>query len=250
MRRPLNNALDGASLETPLADQRGKFRLARLPWPALARQAWKDVSLFLTAAVICFALTAGTIHFLRSPDRGLPYHDHFASDDNTEWTAYGGNWKVQGGIMGNESNERGAKLVTGSAYWRDYVLQSDVALRSQGDAGVIARVSHPEQGVDAYSGIYTGLRVRDQSLVLGIADHDWQEPAVKTLPYAIVPNVWYHIQLKVQGCRIESIVTRDGNELARLAITPATCPLRGKIGLRSYDSGGLWKNVQVTKVSN
>jgi 3-keto-disaccharide hydrolase len=250
MGRPLNNAAERTLIELRQSTQESKLRLQESFWSATTRQAGKDLSIFLAAAAIFFALTAGAIRFFRSPDRGLPYHDHFASGDNAEWAAYGGNWKVQGGTMSNESNERGAKLVTGSAYWRDYTVQSDVALRSLGDAGLIARVSDPEQGVDAYSGVYAGLRVRDQSLVLGIADHDWQELGVKTLPSPIVPNAWYHIQLKVQGCRIESVVTRDGAELARLAIAPVSCPLRGKIGLRSYDSGGLWKNVHVTKLSN
>jgi hypothetical protein len=217
-------------------------------WSHVVRRAGKDASIFLIGAVVCYALTAGTIRYLRLPSRGLPYHDHFAGGHNSEWTAYGGNWKVQGGIIRNESNERGAKLVTGSAYWRDYTLQADVALRSQGDAGMIARVSDAEQGVDAYSGIYAGLRVRDQSLVLGVADHDWQELVVKSLPSPIVPNDWYRIQLKVQGCRIESIVMHDKGLLARVEAAPTSCPLRGKIGLRSYDSGGLWRNVQVTRL--
>jgi len=150
--------------------------------------------------------------------------------------------------MVNESNERGAKLVTGSGYWQDYTVQADVALRSLGDAGLIARVSDPEQGVDAYSGIYTGLRIRDQALVLGIADHDWQEHEAKPLSSPIVPNSWYHLSLRLEGCKVNAIVSHENSELAKLDVTLNSCPLRGKIGLRSYDSGGIWKNVQVTKL--
>jgi hypothetical protein len=214
-------------------------------------QAGRDIFWFVLAATVCFALTTGTIRILHSPERGLPYSDRFVSSDNKEWSAYGGNWKVQGGTMVNESNERGAKLVTGSAYWQDYTLQADVALRSLGDAGLIARVSDPEQGVDAYSGIYAGLRIRDQALVLGIADHDWQETVAKPLSSPIVPNSWYHIQAQFKGCKVNAIVNReDSTELARLEVALDSCPLRGKIGLRSYDSGGIWKNVRVTKFVN
>src|SRR6266849_1042127 len=96
------------------------------------RQIGRDVLLFVLAATVCFALATGTIRILHSPDRGLPYRDHFVSSDNAEWIAYGGNWKVQAGTMVNESNERGAKLVSGSAHWQDYTVQADVAMRSLG----------------------------------------------------------------------------------------------------------------------
>ena len=211
----------------------------------------RDIFLFLLAAAAGFALTAGVIRMLQSADRGLPYRDRFVSSDNTEWSAYGGNWKVQSGTMVNESNERGAKLVAGSAYWQDYTVQADVALRSLGDAGLLARVSDPEQGVDAYSGIYVGLRIRDEALVLGVADHDWQEAVAKPLSSPIVPNSWYHLRVQLKGCNVNTIVTReDSTELARLDRSLESCPLHGQIGLRSYDSGGMWKNVEVTKLGN
>ena len=224
---------------------------ADLPSGTTTRRIGKDIVLFFLAGSICFVLTTGTIRLLHSPDRGLPYHDRFASSDNTEWSAYGGNWRGQAGTMVNESNERGAKLVTGSAYWQDYVVQADVALRSLGDAGLIARVSDAEQGVDAYSGIYVGLRIRDEALVLGVADHDWEEAVAKPLPSPILPNAWYHMRVQLKGCDVNAIVNREGStEFAKLEMTLASCPLRGKIGLRSYDSGGIWKNVEVTKLVN
>ncbi len=208
-----------------------------------------DICLFVLAGLVCFGLTKGLIHSQQSPDRGLPYHDRFVSSDNREWSAYGGNWKQQAGTMLNESNERGAKLVTGSAHWENYTLDADVALRSLGDAGLIARVSDAEQGVDAYNGFYAGLRIRDQSLILGIADHHWQEIALKSVSSPIVPNSWYHLRLELKGCQVNSVVTdKDSAELAKLQIKLDSCPLRGKVGLRSYDSGGMWKNVRVTNL--
>ncbi len=209
----------------------------------------RDIFLFVLAGSVCFCLTKGLIRFRESPGRGLPYHDRFVSSDNREWSAYGGNWKQQAGTMLNESNERGAKLVTGSSYWENYTLEADVALRSLGDAGLIARVSDAEQGVDAYNGFYAGLRIRDQSLVLGIADHHWQEIALKSLSSPIVPNSWYHLRLELKDCRVNSVVTdKNSAELAKLQINLNSCPLRGKVGLRSYDSGGMWKNVRVTNL--
>lgn len=212
-------------------------------------RAGRDLLVFTLAATVCFVIGTVVIRILHSPDRGLPYRNHFVSGNNAEWSAYGGNWRIQSGAMLNESNERGAKLVTGSAYWQDYTIQADVALRSLGDAGLIARVSDPEQGVDAYSGIYAGLRVRDEALVLGVADHDWQEAVAKPLSFPIVPNSWYHIRVQLDGCRVNVVVNREGfAELTKLDVALDSCPVRGKIGLRSYDSGGMWRNVEVTKL--
>jgi len=218
--------------------------------PPVIHRLGKQVLLFALAAAVSFCVTRALIAFMHSPDRGLPYADHFATGDNTEWSAYGGNWKVESGNMVNESNERGAKLVAGSPYWTNYIVEADVALRSLGDAGLIARVSDAEQGVDAYSGIYVGLRMRDQVLVIGRADHDWQEDRDESLSSPIVPNTWYHFQIKLNGCTVSAIVRReDSSEMGRAETTIDSCPLRGKIGLRSYDSGGIWRHISVTRLA-
>jgi hypothetical protein len=211
----------------------------------------RDILLFAAAAVAGSAITAGAIRLSESPSHGLPYQDNFAGANNSEWVAYGGNWNVQSGVMVNESNERGAKLVTGSPYWTDYAVDADISLGSTGEAGIIARVSDAESGVDSYSGFYGGLRVRDEALVFGIADHSWDEIAAKPLPDPIIPNVWYHIRMEVRGCHLSISVRQEGRkETTQLEESRAQCPVRGKIGLRSYDSGGQWKNVRVTDLEN
>src|SRR5579862_9780196 len=204
---------------------------------------------FVVAVAASAGITAAAIQLIRSPSRGLPYHDDFANNDASEWSAYDGNWNVHSGVMTNESNERGAKLVTGSPYWTNYALDADISLNSIGDAGVITRVSDAEPGVDSYSGIYGGLRVRDEALVLGVADHAWNETVSKPMPEPISSNVWYHIRMAVQGCRVDLSAHRDGQrEATQIAVTIPGCPVKGMIGLRSYDSGGQWKNIRVTKL--
>jgi len=207
----------------------------------------RDCVLFAAAAVTGASAVTGAVYALRSPIRGLPYHDDFASGGNSKWVAYDGNWRVQSGVMVNESNERGAKLVTGSPYWANYALDADIALNSTGEAGIIARVSDAEPGVDSYSGIYGGLRDRDETLVLGVADHNWDEVEAKPMPYPILSNVWYHIRMEVQGCHVNLSVRQSGrSDSVGLDVRLPQCPAWGKIGLRSYDSGGQWKNVEVT----
>jgi hypothetical protein len=122
----------------------------------------RDLVLFVAGGAASWVITASAIQQLRSSSRGLPYHDHFAGGDNSEWVAYDGNWNVRSGVMVNESNERGAKLVTVSPNWTNYAVDADISLSSTGEAGIITRVSDPEPGVDSYHGLYSGLRVRDE----------------------------------------------------------------------------------------
>ncbi len=211
----------------------------------------RNLVLFAASAAAGSLISVGAIRYSRSPSKGLPYHDNFVSADSSEWVAFDGNWNVHSGVMVNESNERGAKLVTGSPYWTNYALDADISLSSTGEVGLLARVSDAEPGVDSYDGLYGGLRVRDESLVFGVADHGWTEVAAKSLPYPIIPSTWYHFRMEVRGCHVSISTHQVGKEeTIQLDETVAQCPARGKIGLRSYDSGGQWKNVQATQLAN
>jgi hypothetical protein len=70
----------------------------------------------------------GAHAYLDSPLRGLPYRDSFAKGNADEWKAFGGAWELADGVMRNDSDERGAKLLTGSPYWRDYSIEADIKL--------------------------------------------------------------------------------------------------------------------------
>jgi hypothetical protein len=216
------------------------------------RPLYRDLVLFALAAAAGMLATTAVLHMLRSPTRGLPWSDRFAEGDDSSWIAYDGNWNIQSGVMVNESNERGAKLVTGSQYWEDYALDGDIALSDSGDAGLIARVSESEPGVDSYRGVYVGLRVRDEVLVVGVADHGWNEEQGQPLPRPIVSGAWYHLRLELRGQRVTALTWPEGEpgSVVRVDKTLSQMPLSGKIGLRSYDSGGKWKNIRVTELQD
>ena len=211
---------------------------------------YRDLILFAIAAAAAMLTTTAVLQTLRSPARGLPWSDRFADDDASAWIAYDGNWNIQSGVMVNESNERGAKLITGSPYWENYAVDADIALSDAGDAGLIARVSDSERGVDSYSGVYVGLRVRDEVFVVGVADHGWDEEQTKSLPNPIVSGAWYHIRLELRGTQVTALTWPEGqpNDVVRLDKTLPEMPLQGRIGLRSYDSGGKWKNIHVAQL--
>jgi signal transduction histidine kinase len=205
----------------------------------------------IAAFVALLSCGAGWRFYQRSPLRGVPYKDSFEAGKSEEWTAYGGTWRVAQGAMRNESDERGAKLMTGSSWWKDYTITTDVELLGeQGDAGVILRGSDEELGVDSYTGYYVGLRSNDGSLIVGFAEHGWVQLAGKAIPGGVRPFHWYRLRATVVGCRISAIavdsVTGEANSIS--LNDHANCLQRGRVGIRSHSSGGAWKNFIVKQV--
>ena len=210
----------------------------------------------VAAVLMCTLLVLAGIGlraYLRSPTRGLPYHDSFAQGNADEWQAFGGTWEMMKGSMRNDSDERGAKLLTGFGDWRNYLIEADVMLLSSGgDAGLIIRSSDEEQGVDAYTGYYAGLRSLDNSLVLGRAGHGWMEATVKFSPnHGPVKELqWYHLKLLAYGCQIvASVAISPDTQLTFAQANDTHCILSGRAGLRSYVSGGIWRNVVIRAAS-
>jgi signal transduction histidine kinase len=192
----------------------------------------------------CFALRA----YLHSPNRGLPYRDSFAKGTADEWKAFGGTWELANGLMRNDSDERGAKLVTGSPYWHNYSIEGDVSLLGlDGDAGLIIRSGNEEEGVNSYSGYYAGIRKRDNALVLGRAEYGWMEVIKQSpRPGAIRPFQWYHLKLLGYDCQIVATVSSLSQATHfSLNINDQDCVYSGRVGLRSYLSGGTWRNIVV-----
>ena len=188
------------------------------------------------------------IAYSRNPRHGLPYSDSFGRSETDEWKAFGGTWATIDGSMRNDSDERGAKLITGSPYWKDYVLDADVELLGQdGDAGVVIRSRDEESGVDSYSGYYAGLRTRDNRLILGRADHGWFEFRNTPVLGKVEAFRWYHLRVLALGCEIVvSVTPGSGAQSPRIvAVRDHGCIRAGRIGLRSYSAGGAWRNVRV-----
>jgi two-component sensor histidine kinase len=205
----------------------------------------------LIVLAVCFIAGVGTtaaLLYLHNSTRRLPYHDSFAAGKADEWKAFGGTWAVYDGGMRNDSDERGAKLMTGSAYWTNYVLEADVKLLGEdGDAGLVIRASDAEAGVDSYSGYYAGLRTRDNRLTLGLADHGWEEYEDAPIPHGVRAFQWYHLKLLAYGCDVVASATfpLQGGDTTTAAVHDRDCLKAGGIGLRSYSSGGIWRNVRV-----
>ena len=200
----------------------------------------------LTCVVGCAAIVLAIAFHNKA---SLPYHDSFASNNANEWMPLGGSWEINNGAVYNRSDERGAKLISGSMAWTDYQLNADLKLIGhEGDVGVIVRITDDERGVDSYRGYYVGLRSADSALVIGRADHGWMEAQPVPMRGGVQIGVWYRLHIVAYGCYIGAEATNiETKQTSWAAMTDQPCFRRGKIGLRSMATGGAWRNVSVTK---
>jgi signal transduction histidine kinase len=201
------------------------------------------------AAVFVLLASIGMVIWTRSPTFGLPFQDAFSTQGISGWTPYAGNWTVIGNEVRNNSGERGAKLIVGSAHWRSYAIEADLQMLGGGDAGIIVRASDIEEGVDSYNGYYAGLRTNDHALTLGRAQHGWYEFPAVSMQGGVAPGKWYHLRLAAQGCILSASATEIGTtNTARIEGRDANCLTAGRAGLRSMGSGGLFRSVRIERL--
>src|SRR5450759_4316038 len=101
---------------------RQSFRFSRGPGARTVLAVSGAVALLAMAAALYYWFVQGAL--LR------PYRDSFRNGDISEWKFYGGSWRVNDGILGNLSGERGDKAVTGSPRWGDYLVGTDIRLNA------------------------------------------------------------------------------------------------------------------------
>jgi signal transduction histidine kinase len=212
----------------------------------LANKKW----LTLTAVVV--AVAALTTAFLCHRATAFPYRDTFANNQAGEWTPLGGAWQLSDGVVYNRSDERGAKLVSGSPEWTNYQLSAELKLIGhQGDVGVIVRLGEEERGIDSYRGYYIGLRANDSALLIGRADHGWIEGQPVPMQGGVQMGVWYRLRIVAVGCHIGAEATNiETGQTTWSAFADQPCIEYGKIGLRSMATGGAWRNVSVTAAND
>jgi signal transduction histidine kinase len=166
-----------------------------------------------------------------------------------EWTAVGGTWEIADGVIRNNSAERGAKLLAGSSDWRNYSLNADIRFDGGGaDMGVIIRSNDEKEGVDTYNGYFVGLRNLDGTIVIGRSDYGWLEARPLPIPGGVHPSVWYRLRVTAYECNIAaSVQNLTTFQTAWIAFEERSCVETGRIGLRSLNPGGTWRNISVTE---
>jgi signal transduction histidine kinase len=198
--------------------------------------------LTIVAAVLLVALISLVV-VMQVRARRNTYH--LPTEQMDSWTSYGGVWALDQGVFSNNSDERGAKLMSGSPAWTNVALSADVRLdQSTGDIGLIIRSNDEDLGVDAYDGYYAGLRALEGTLIAGRSNYSWSEVSPVALPGGVHERVWYHLQLVMYGCSLGiSAENLSTHQTAYLLLHEDKCVPSGRIGLRSLATGGQWRNV-------
>lgn len=206
---------------------------------------------FLLAAAVAIAACLALL-VIRSRGRPVPAGLHVSGLSKPgEWRAFGGVWQLRGQTIVNRSDERGAKLITGSEQWSNYRVQADLRMIGHdGDVGLMVRSGDIEQGIDSYDGYYIGLRSLDSGLIIGRADHGWLEGRPVPMPGGVQASIWYRLTVVAVDCKIAASATNlQTGATAWAALEDHPCLRTGKIGLRSMATGGAWKNITVTRAT-
>lgn len=165
-----------------------------------------------------------------------------------DWTAVGGSWGIAQGAIFNSSHERGSKLLTGLSTWGDYTVSADIRFEGDNaDMGVILRTSdEKKEGSDTYNGYYVGIRTLDGSMVIGRSAFVWMEANPLKLPGGVHSSVWYRLRATAVGCNIAaSVQNLSTQQTGWMAFEEPSCLRTGRIGLRSLNAGGTWRNISV-----
>lgn len=182
------------------------------------------------------------------------YSDAWASGSATGWSTYGGSWStVAAGATQRQtaSATDGPKQLSPSS--GDAVtVSSDVRLTSlsapSGNAGVLARVTSPATGADAYTGYFAGVDGSTGRLSLGRANGSWRPLADTLVPGSVQLNRWYHVTLRATGCGITATAQSTSSwDQARVAVTDSGCPAAGSTGIRAMLAGADFKAFAVSK---
>ncbi len=212
----------------------------------------RPVPVLVGVLTVTFAVTGALLIrlalFLRSM-RNVPHLVYLLDDDHQrEWQAVGGNWQFHNNIIeSRHSNDRGAKLLTGSSDWQNYTLTADVRFNNdRGDIGVIFRSQDEQRGVDAYNGYYVGLRSDGGTLIIGRSDYGWVEARPMSLPGGFQALAWYRLRVTGYGCNIVAMVENLATaQTAWVAFHDRSCVKNGRVGLRSVDVDGAWRNISI-----
>lgn len=202
-----------------------------------------------SSIVVCLAVITLAIVFHVS---ARSHRYQIAVDNIASWKSYDGVWSLDHGVFRNNSDERGAKLMSGSPAWTDTSLSADVRIdQTAGDVGLMIRSNDEDLGVDAYNGYYAGLRAQEGTLIAGRSNYSWSEVQPVSLPGGVHPGVWYHLHVVMYGCRLAvSVRNLNTQQTASLVLHEDQCVAAGRIGLRSLSSGGAWRNLAVERATD
>lgn len=208
---------------------------------------------FRTLAIACLVVLASIavgLFALRSRKIYSGFSDLHARDGlshNETWVGLGGEWTVRSAEVENNSDERGAKLLSRGSNLGDYQVQADLRMTSpSGMAGLIIRSSAEEEGVDSYHGYFAGISPMESAVTFGRADFGWRPLLNVPLPSTEDNLGWIHLKLIAVGCKFGVAARLPDGQTTSASIDDRDCIRSGRFGLRSYLTGATWRNIEVS----
>ena len=191
------------------------------------------------------------VNWRGKPNTVVSHSYQLVAERADQWQPIGGKWEISGGEVASESNERGAKLLTGSNTWRDYTVNADIHFDSKSaDMGVVVRSNNESVGIFAFDGYYVGLRSLDDTLVVGRANYGWAEARPVPMPGGVRPSEWYHLRVTAFGCNVAASAQNLSTlQTAWIAFEERSCIQSGRMGLRSLNAQGSWRNVSISSAN-
>ena len=177
----------------------------------------------------------------------LPFYAPFAGGTDAGWTTYGGAWSdsATNESYSDSSSGPGDKSVAGSPSWGNYTLQGDVEVTASGQAGLIARVTNPSVGADAFDGYYLGVETSGDAF-LGRENGAWHFLNNGNVPGGVATNTWYHLTLQVVGSTLTATAQNITSPDSVTFTATDTTFSAGAIGVRDNYTTGAWRNIAMT----
>ena len=169
-------------------------------------------------------------------------------DNNADgFVTYGGTWQISNGEYQVNSGA-GYKALIADEVFTDYVLESDVKIKSGNEAGLIFRVTNPSVGVDAFSGYYLGINAPSKLAVLGQMNNGvWKEIATKKLPINV--GAAYRLKVIVNEGHITAYINDNPlntNPYPKFDVLENTHLSSGQIGFRTFNAEASFDNLKVS----
>lgn len=209
----------------------------KFSWPALYNTASNELSALVVASGINLRF-GNLIPPVPWPN---PFRDNFDTGTDTNWTRYGGNFAFGGGAyLLNDTNTYG-KSLTGSEFWADGTLETDLLIGTPGNAGVVFRMTNPDYvGPDDGFGYYVGLDTGG-FVILGRQSNSWSPLA--TAPMTVSTNTWYHLKVVMKG----GLFTVYAGDMSAPKLTLSdTNYARGQMGVRAFECNAQFDNFVFT----
>lgn len=178
---------------------------------------------------------------LKSISSNVAYYDDFGAGNMIHWRVIDGAYSASTKAMVATSSSGGKAILRGSESYSDFLYEFDITIpSSDGNAGVVFRVSDPGPGADQYTGYYAGIATSG-SVVFGRASNSWTQLQFGNAE--IKPDVKHHVKVRAVGGTLDLFV----DDMTTPKITTSdTTYTRGSVGSRVYNTGAMFNNVQIS----